>query len=51
MEKSFKYKIIEYTYNKDKVRLCKRVYLTDSKLKYILTIIKLEIKNIEYEVI
>lgn len=48
---SFKYKVIEYTYNKDGIRICKTCHLTNSKLKYILIIIILELKNKEYEVI
>lgn len=45
----FRYKIIEYTYNKDGVRICSTIHLFDSRIKYFFLIIYFKIKHIEYE--
>lgn len=47
----FRYKIIEYTYNKDGVRICSTIHLFDSPIKYFFLILYFKIKHIEYEIL
>ena len=45
----YKYKIIEYTYNKDGVRICSTIHLFDLSIRYFFLILYFKIKHIEYE--
>lgn len=47
----FRYKIIEYTYNKDGVRICSTIHLFDSRIRYFFLILYFKIMHIEYEVL
>ena len=47
----FRYKIIEYTYNKDDVRICSTIHLFDSRIRYFFLILYFKIRHIEYDIL